>query len=248
MKRIYLYLFIIFFLGFVFRFWELGRFPIGIHRDEAFLGYNAFSILKTGKDISNNFLPIHIESFLFSPAGYSYISIPFISIFGLNAFSARAASAFFGSATVVALFFLVKILFQKSRYATLCALLASFTLAISPWHINLSRTATENIVVTFLVVLGLLLFLSWVNYKRTKILIGSFVVFGLSLLFYQAPRAFLPLFLPFLFLVYRSRFSKRDTLISVVLFITIFIIPLVILLSSPDNSLRIRTVSIFATE
>lgn len=248
MRRLYLLFIVIFLIGFWMRFYNLGEVPHGLHRDEAFLGYNAFSILKTGRDISYNFLPIHLESFLYSPAGYSYVSIPFISMFGLNAFSTRAASAFFGSATVAALFFLTKIIFKKSRYVRWYALLASFMLAISPWHINLSRTATENVVVTFFVVLGLLLFLSWVQYKQTKILIVALIVFGLSLLFYQAPRAFLPLFLPFLFLLYRSRFSKKNILISSALFLFLFIIPLVTLLSSPDHSLRIRTVSIFASE
>ena len=99
-------------LGLVLRLAFLGQIPQGLHRDEAFLGYNAYSILKTGSDISGNFLPIHLESFYFSPNGYSYFSIPFILIFGLNSFSIRLASFLFGSLTIPLIYFLSVKLFE----------------------------------------------------------------------------------------------------------------------------------------
>ena len=92
-------------VGVILRFYRLGEVPRGFHRDEAFLGYNGYSILQTGKDMSGNRLPLHLESFIYSPAGYSYFSIPFIKIFGLNEFSTRAASAFFGTLTVLVTYF-----------------------------------------------------------------------------------------------------------------------------------------------
>src|SRR5437016_2654950 len=91
--RYILLLAIIFSLAFFLRVYKLGDVPTGFHRDEAYLGYNAYSILKTGKDISGNMLPLHLKSFLYSPAGYSYFSIPFIVLFGLNEFAIRFPSA-----------------------------------------------------------------------------------------------------------------------------------------------------------
>ena len=79
MKKIYIFLSLIFLLGAFLRFFAIGEVPVSLHRDEAFLGYNAYSILVTGRDISGHPLPIHLESFFFSPAGYSYFSIPFIA-------------------------------------------------------------------------------------------------------------------------------------------------------------------------
>src|SRR5438552_6335326 len=90
------------------RFFDLGVVPVGFHRDEAEFGYNAYSLLKTGKDVTGEFLPIHIASFLHSPAGYSYLTIPFIIFFGFNEFAVRFASAFFGTLTVFVTYFLVK--------------------------------------------------------------------------------------------------------------------------------------------
>src|SRR6266568_6902142 len=101
MKKTSLLLFLIFLLGTALRFYQLGIVPFGFHRDEAFLGYNAFSIFKTGRDITGNVLPMHLQSFLYSPAGYSYFSILFIVLLGLSEFSVRFASAFFGSLTIL---------------------------------------------------------------------------------------------------------------------------------------------------
>src|SRR3972149_11420354 len=133
------------------RFYKLGEVPVGLHRDEAFLGYNAYSILKTGQDITGARYPDHLRSFLYSPAGYAYASVPFIAAFGLSVFSIRLASAVSGTFTVLVTFFLLKALFKDDKYGQKLALAGSFLLAISPWHINLSRTATENTLATLLV-------------------------------------------------------------------------------------------------
>lgn len=250
MKRNHLiFLFLIFFLGVILRFYRLGEIPVGFHRDEAFLGYNAYSILKTGRDMTGNFLPLHLKSFLYSPAGYSYFSIPFIGIFGLSPFSVRFASAFFGSLTILATYFLVKhglTQIGKGINTDFLALLASFILAISPWHVNLSRTSTENTLVVFFIALGVLLYLLWIQKLKFYFLVFSFLSFSMTLFLYQAPRAFLPLFLPLL-LLFLPKLRKKEVLYFLGVFLITIIIPLLFIFSSKNLSLRIRTVSVFST-
>lgn len=243
----------IFLLGIFLRFYNLGSFPVSLHRDEAFLGYNAFSLLKTGKDISGVLLPFHTESFLYSPLGYSYLTIPFIYMFGLSEFSVRFPSALFGALTVLLTYFLVKRIFKKHEEPLIgvlsttntLALLSAFFLAINPWHINLSRTATENIIVTFFIVAGLIFYLISAK-KGLKYLIASFVIFSLTLFIYQAPRAFLPVFIPIMVLVFNNnrQLIKKKIMLSA-LYLVFIIAPLVFVLLSPQLSLRIRTLSIF---
>ncbi|MBI2404818.1 glycosyltransferase family 39 protein, partial [Candidatus Gottesmanbacteria bacterium] len=229
------------------RFYRLGDVPIGFHRDEAFLGYNAYSLYRTGRDMTGKFLPVHLESFLYSPAGYSYASIPFIAIFGLIPFSVRFASAFFGSLTILITFFLARELFLDKKFNDQLGLASAFFLAISPWHINLSRTATENTLVVFFIAAGVLLFFLWVKNRRWVYLLASFASFGITIGIYQAPRVFLLFFIPLLLFLFRKEVKMR-TLISVVgLFIVVILFPLVAILKSPTLSLRIRTVSIFAS-
>lgn len=248
MKRFSIIIFVlIILLGFFLRFYKLGDYPRTLHRDEAFLGYNAYSILKTGRDMSGNLFPLHLQSFIYSPAGYSYLSIPFIKFFDLNVFSVRFASAFFGSLTIVIAFFLTRQLFPNGRNKLWISLLAPFFLAISPWHINLARTATENTVVVFFVSLGTLLYLLWIRKESWYLLFLSFFSFGLTLLIYQAPRAFLPFFIPLLVICFSfSRIKKKKIVSPILLFTLLIMIPILIILSSKNLSLRIRTVSILS--
>lgn len=225
-------------LGAILRFYNLGTVPVGLHRDEAFLGYNAYSIAKTGKDMSNNFLPIHLQSFLYSPAGYAYSSIPWISLFGPSPFSVRFSSALFGTLTVILTYVLVMELFGSSRLA----LLSSFLLSISPWHITLSRTATENILVVFFIILGVLLY-------RSRHLLLAFASFALTLIIYQAPRAFLPLFIPFVILLFRHKGKRAaSTILPIFLLVVTILLPIYFIVRSPNLSLRLKTVSLLATE
>lgn len=252
MKRlfnIYLILFILVLLGLILRFYRLGEVPVGLHRDEAFLGYNAYSLLLTGRDMSNNLFPLHLKSFLFSPAGYSYLSIPFIYFLGLSAFSVRFTSAFFGSIFIILVFFLARESFRNYKNKNIISLLSSFFIAISPWNISLARTATENTIVVFLITLGTLLFLLSVRKNNFLLLILSFLSYGLTLFLYQAPRAFLPLFIPLLiiFLLPKIKVGKQR-LVILIFFISVIIAPLLVILSSEDLSLRIRTVSVFSTQ
>ncbi len=195
-------LFAVFLIGFFLRFYSLGNVPSSLHRDEAFLGYNAYSILKTGRDMTGNFFPLHFKSFIYSPAGYSYFSIIPIYIFGLSAFSTRFASAFFGNLTVLVCYFLCAELLNDNKKKYLIAIFSSLMLAISPWNINLSRTATENTIAVFFISLGVYWFLVWLRRNQDRFLLSSIISFGITLFIYQAPRAFLPIFIPVLVLIY----------------------------------------------
>ncbi len=246
MKRAIIFLSIIFVTGFVLRFLYLGGVPVSLHRDEAFLGYNAYSILKTGRDISGHFLPIHLESFFFSPAGYSYLSIPFIAVFGLNQFSIRFASALFGSLTILLVFLIVLNLFGENKNKYIVALLSSFIFAVSPWHINLSRVAVENTLVLFFLTLGVFIYLAYLKNKKFLLLLLSFLLFGANYLIYQAPRAFLPIFTPFLALCLTNFKALLNSKTQLIFYILIIIAPIFYFIASPNLSWRIQSLSIFS--
>lgn len=237
----------IFLLGFFMRFYNLGEVPLGFHRDEAFLGYNAYSILKTGKDISGNFLPLHLQSFLYSPAGYSYFSIPFIYVFGLSAFSVRFASAFFASLSILVCYFICLELFFENKNKYLISITSSFLMSISAWNINLAKTATESSIVVFFISLGTLAFLIGVRRRRILVQVLSMVFFSITLFVYQAPRAFLPLFLPIIFIFYIKKIGNlKNKSMLLFIFCLLIILPTLSVIFSKELSLRIRTLSVFS--
>ena len=242
-------LFVIFIIALILRFFLLGHIPLGFHRDEAFLSYNAYSILKTGMDMSGNFLPLHLESFLYSPAGYSYFSIPFIFLFGLNEFSARFASRPFWEFYRNNFLFPGSGAFSKNRRRELLALISSSFLAISPWNIILSRTATENVIVVFFITLGTYIFLISLKKNNILLLVLGFFCYLITIFTYQGSRSFLPFFIPLLMIVYLyKKFRSRFFLTSGILYILFIIVPVIYVLLSPKLSTRVKMLSVFYSD
>src|SRR3989344_8867341 len=103
-------------LAVVLRFYKLGQNPPGLYWDETVFGYDAYSLLKTGKDHHGVTLPLFFESFGdWKLPVYHYLLVPSIAVFGLNEFAVRSPSAFLGTLTVPLLYFLVKKLFSNGK-------------------------------------------------------------------------------------------------------------------------------------
>lgn len=197
----------------ILRFNQLGVNPPSLNWDEASLGYNAYSILKTGADEYGNKFPTAIRSFGdYKPAAYVYLDIPSVSLFGLNEFGVRFPSAFFGTLTVLMVFFLSRELFGSDKLA----LISSFLMAISPWHLQFSRTAFEANIGLFFFISAVLVFLKAL--KNAKFFLPSFILFVLTLYSYQSFRLVTPVFTFGLLLYFRENLWKerKKVLISAV--------------------------------
>ena len=225
---------------------NLSEYPVGFHGDEASIGYNAFSLLQTLKDQDGNFLPIAIDQFGdFRPAGYHYLAIPFVAIFGLSEFAVRLPAALFASFSVIAIYFLVLELFEKRFTASLAALL----LAILPWDINISRASSEAVIATFFVLVGVLFFIKFVKQKKfsAQFLLISTLCFLVSFFFYHAHRFFVPAFFPLMatvsYFVYKPVRKKKLAILSVFL---ILIVSVVLFLSVGRGSGRVANVGLMS--
>jgi len=199
-------LLLIFILAFFLRFWHLGSNPPSLDWDEASLGYNAYSILKSGADEYGNFLPLSIRSFNdYKPPLYTYLTIVPVSIFGLNEFSVRFVSAFLGTLSIVVSYFLVKELFPKKSF--IFYLLSFIFIAVSPWHIQFSRVAFEANIAQFFFILGVLLFLK--GGKLGHFYFLSFISLTLSIYSYHSPRLVIPILLLGLIFIYRKEIKEN---------------------------------------
>lgn len=253
-------------LAAVLRFTSLDNLPPSLTWDEAAWGYNAYSLGINLRDEFGRFLPLtYLESFGdFKPPLYAYLSILPIKLFGLSPFATRFASAFFGVLTVVIAYFLTKQLFKtwdhvSSQVSSQVALLSAGILAISPWHILLSRAAFEANVATFFIVLGVLLFLKatsrgvvsstpprW-NGFDTSVLCLSILSFVLSMYTFNSARVVVPLLLFGLIIGKRKELlkMKKQFLISILFGLFIFS-PLFLFLQTPQAKLRFAEVNIFS--
>ncbi len=182
MKTKFLILLIILLLAGVLRLYKLGSIPPHLSPDEAAIGYNAYSILKTGRDEYGKFMPIIFKSFGdYKPGLYVYTAVPFIATLGLNEFSTRLPGALSGIASVLVLYLIIKKLFEKEKLA----LISAFLLALNPWHIYFSRGAWEISLNLLLTLLGIYFF---VNYKNKYSLMLSAIFFTLTLWTYQGAK------------------------------------------------------------
>ena len=181
----------------------LDKYPVGFTQDEAGLGYDAYSIAKTGKDMWGETLPLTLRSFGdYKLPLYSYLAIPSVSIFGLNEFAVRLPGAIFGTLAILACYLMVKKLSENENLAIYSALF----LTLSPWHISLSRGAFEANLTTFFIPLGVWGFLE--GMKNSKMMMLAAVLFGLNLFAYHPARLFTPLIVAALVFLNRKQFFE----------------------------------------
>ena len=246
-------LIIIIVLAFLLRFWKLDTYP-AFNADEAALGYNAYSLILTGKDEHGNSWPVHFRSFNdFKPGGYVYIILPFVKVFGLNEWSVRSPNAILGVGTVYVLYLLTFILFKDKRLSLISAL----SLAISPWHIHFSRGGWEVNTAAFFMLFGVYLFIKFIKNKQSlplrgnnwKNLLFSFISFGISLYTYHSARLIVPLLGLGILVIYWKELdifkNLKKYLIYFLLFL-LFLSPLIYDFTKGSVSSRVAGVGLFA--
>ncbi len=212
-------------LGGILRFGNLAINPPGLTVDEVSSGFNSYSILKTGKDEYGTFLPVSFRSLNdYKPPLYIYLSTIPIWVFGLNEFSVRFLSALIGVLSIPVSF----LLFWKISKKKGIALLGTALFAISPWHIFYSHLGFESPVAMSLVMLGIWSFLKMLE-GSLKWGVFSAVALALSCYTYHSERIFVPLFIFYLFWIYREKIQEfRKTIFYFSIPLVIFALPVII--------------------
>ena len=237
-------------LGFVIRFYKFGQAPGGLYLDEAGQGYSAYSILKTGKDEFGMPFPAAFRSFNdFKTPVYIYLIVPLIPIFGLNKFSIRLPSFIFSILTLPLLYFLILKLTDNSNKSKKFALIATFFLAISPWHVLFGRTNFECNVALFLLLFAYYIF--QFALQKPLYLIISAVFFSVALPAYHSERILIPIIVVFLFVKYFKILTSpryiKYLLISLLLAI-IILVPTIKIITTPGFLARASVLSIFSSK
>ena len=228
----------------------LDKFPAGLNSDEAAIGYNAWSLIETGKDEHGAVWPMVFRSFDdYKPPVYFYLVLPFVKILGLNVWAVRLPSALLGIASVYLLYLLAKRLFPENEHRHLPAL-SAFFLAISPWHLHFSRGGWEVNTATFFILLTLLFLHKSMDNIKNIFAFGFFAV--LSLYTYHSARVVTPLLILAFSLIYFKEikifFEKKNlkyTLLALV-FSIIIALPIASQLLSKSGQSRFSGVSVFA--
>ncbi len=236
------------------RLWRLDVIPPHLTPDEAALGYNAYSVLKTGRDEYGEILPIIFKSFGdYKPGLYVYLTVPYVAVFGLNEWSVRLPSAIAG---VLAVWLVYKIIIEFSfnekvrpltnnyrRVASIAALM----LAVSPWHIHFSRGAWEANISLTLTLLGVYFFLRAL--KKPKLLIFSSLSFSLTLFTYQGAKLSTSIVIFILLITYwdelKGLIRAKSVLVGTIIVGLVIASPILLSLFS-EQAGRLNVFSVFS--
>lgn len=243
-------LFAIILVAAVLRLHNLNGVPPSASLDESSIGYNAYSVVKTGGDEFGTFPLVSQRGYDdYRRSTYLLLVAPFVSVFGLNVVSVRLPAVILSILTVWALFGIARLLIKKPEgFSNLFAYLSTFFLAISPWHLYISRIGHESNACLSFLVFAILFFLKGLDSK--KYLLLSVVFFALSMISYYSGQVIVPLMVAALLVIYRKKLfsiifsSKKSKLMSIG--VIVLAIPVVWSVFSPDALIRFRGTSTFS--
>lgn len=189
-------LIIIIFLGFCLRVIRLDSIPHSLSIDETNLGYYCWA----------SYIPSDegIKNLVVNPILYFLIKI-FINLFGPTPFAVRFGFCILGTLSIYTTYKLTGFYFNKK-----IALISAFLLAFSPWHIQVSRMAIDNVSFTLFFTLGFYL-LSIGIFENKKYLWFSSIPLGLAF-FFSSSKLFMFLFLLSFVFINKNEVLKSDIL------------------------------------
>ena len=250
-KKTLIFLLIILAIAAFFRLWQLDSIPPGLYPDVAINGNDALDSLKNG-----DFKVFYPENNGREGLFIWLIAASF-SIFGVSIWSIKIVAAIIGILTVFGLYLLTNELFKNAEKCSRhIALLASFFLAISFWHVNFSRIGFRAILLPFILVFAFYFLFRGFRTQKLPNFIISGIFFGLGFYTYISYRfivLLLPLILICWWLIYKKQNLQKQFLYSIFyILISIFIVALPIgfyFLQNPQDFIsRATGISIFATE
>ncbi len=234
-------LIIIIFFAALLRFWDLAGTPPSLSHDEVAIGYNAYSILKTGKDEYGISFPLLFKSFDdYKLPGMIYSTVPSLKLFGLNELGVRFPSAFFGTFSVFLFYFIAKIFTNKNVGKSL---IITLFFAFSLWHVNFSRQSFESNGALFFLITGTY-FLLKADKKLHNLYYASFF-YAISLYFYYSVRLVIPFLILAFFIANVKNLLKNLKTVFISLLIGIIVLfPLLPNIFSQGGFTRINKVSV----
>ena len=132
--------------------YKLNASPVHLNQDEMEFSRNAYSIARTGKDITGKTLPLyfwHLDSFWAKPV-IEYITAGFFLFLPLNEVTTRLPSVFVGLLSIYLIMVLVYEIFKEKRFSLLAGLVAATT----PFIFVQSRILIEYIFTILFVILN----------------------------------------------------------------------------------------------
>lgn len=243
-QKILLSLLILF--AFFIRFYKIEDIPNGLYYDEVDSGYQARSLIQTGKDYRGSLSPFFINSNVEQRTPIPvYITVISTLLFKSPVLQVRMGEVILGTLNVFLVFILIRI-WRKNFWT---AIITALVFATNPWQIQFSRFNHEANSTTFMVLLSLILFFKAIYFKKYNWLILSAVFLSFGMYTYRTMSLYVPMLILFLFLIYKSKllFFGSKKLFAVLGLILIITLPFLFFTTiASSDSPRIKQISVFS--
>lgn len=172
------------------RFFKLGEIPQGINQDEAFTGYDAFSLLMFGADSWGIKTPVYLMGWG-SGTSVLYALLAKVSfyVFDVNVWALRLPQAVMGVISCYVFYLTLKLFYDKTT-----ALTGLFIFSIIPWAVMNSRWGLDANVAPSFWLLGFYFYCKAV--KEVRYLFISAVFYALTMYAYAGFWLFMAVSLP----------------------------------------------------
>lgn len=234
-------------VGLFLRIWESNTNPISLYWDEASIGYEAYSIATTGKDMHGNtwlqaIFPAYGD---YKAPVYIWAASLCVKVLGPTNLAVRLPSILAGTMTLITVYFLGYVLFSSKKIA----IYASLAMAFLPGHIHFSRAGFEANLALLFISLSLALFLQGLRSQKVKWFALSSLSSLIAVYSYFSARIVVPLMI---LAISIYAWKTKKSVVGTILFFSIFIIGLFPLYKSPyfeeANVLRLSTDNITKNE
>lgn len=229
-------------LGLVLRLYKLDSIPPGLNHDEVSTGYNAYSLLTTGKDRYGQNFPLAFRSFnSYILPLYTYLTIIPTAIFGPTILSVRLVTAI---SSILLLVITTLFIFEIKNISFRAKLITIFLMSISPWALYFGRAGHEINLGSTLFILSTFLFIK--SLSAPVWIVFSLLVAGISGSSDYSSRYLSLITMPVLIWMFKDRFKKYKKYIFAGIFIFLLLqIPNLVLMNSESFARRIEQVNYF---
>lgn len=181
--------------------------PPELFGDEIDVGYQAYSLFKTGKDLYAQPFPTYIHSLSEWRAPLlMYFTVPSIALFGSTEIGVRAPEIALGVLGIAIIFLLV----YHTTKSSPAAIFSALALALAPWHFQYSRAAFEVMLLLDLLMLGSLLMIK----KHYSL---SLIFLALTFYTYSTATVFTPLLFLVLLVLFRPKLKLRSLILPILI-------------------------------
>lgn len=231
-------------MGLALRLYRLDSAPPRLTVDEMSIGYNAYSILNTGKDEWGKSWPLAFQAFGdYKQPIYIYLTLPAVALLGLTPIAIRLPSVLAGTVLIWLSYLLV-----KRNWGVKPALWTAFLVAVSPWSIHLSRMGFESNVAVALFLTGLVAMQNMSESKSRFWSVIAGICFALTFYTYISFRLIVvAMFVVFGILSIKKKVWRKQWL-TMTIITGFFVLPIASQLFQGSGTARFLQVSLFSNQ